>query len=263
MNGILTAEFGVLPSIADLREFMEIVKHWGELLEHDGSMTRTYTYRKPIRVIEQGKTYERTFATDLSGCRANMRVVYSVGVQRLYMLAKYYFVCPELHGLMARVKLAVDRLGILDPAAAWDRVPFSFVVDWFADIGGWLHKNLKPNWYPADVVVTDWAETLIRDTDYSGYLTFTGPDWSKVLSTKDCWYRYEDKLFFKGVFHQYARKRQFPAKLEVDRQSLDSSLRKTWIKTNRIIIGSCLVGQRAQVRYRPGVASRYMKRGKA
>lgn len=263
MNGILTAEFGVLPSIADIRDFIDIVKRWGELLEHDGAMTRTYTYRKPIRVIEQGRVFERSYGSGIPGANVVLHMKYSVGVQRLYMLAKYYFVCPELHGLMARVKLAVDRLGLLDPAAAWDRVPFSFVVDWFADIGGWLHRNLKPNWYPADVVVTDWAETLIRDTDYAGYLTFSGPDMSRALVEREIWHRYEEKLFLKGVFHQYARKRQFPAKLEVDRKSLDSSLRKTWIKTNRIIIGSCLVGQRAKVRYRPGVSSHYSRRGKA
>jgi hypothetical protein len=261
MDGHLAIQFGLLPTLQDLKEFISIVKRWGQLLENAGTTTAFYTYRVPKRIIEEGKTYDVSYNTAIGSCNANLRMRYTVGRTVLCQCTKYYFVCPELHGLMSYVKKAVDRLGLLDPAAAWDRVPFSFVLDWFVDVGGWLHKNLKPKWYPVDIIVTDWAETLIRDTSYVGDLSYSGPKLQDLYS-EDKWYRYGEQQFVQGVIHQYARKRQFPAPLTVDRGSIEANMRKTWLRANRVIIGACLVGQKSRVQYRHYIAGRYIKRAR-
>lgn len=263
MNGDLARRFGLLPTLQDLRDFIAIVKKWGELLEQDGATTGYFTYRRPVREIDRMKTYTRSYNFQDGGCRANLSMTYTTGILRLYMLVKYYFVCPELHGLMARIKKGAHVLGLTGiPEAAWDRVPFSFVVDWFTDLGGWLHRNAKPNWYPVDLIITDWAETLIRDTDYVGHLTFEGPDILKSSTAQDCWHTYTNKEFVKGVIHQYARKRQFPAPLVVSRKNLDLGLKQSFLRVNRVIVGSCLVGQHSKSKYRYYLSGRYIKRAR-
>lgn len=262
MDATLAHKFGYVPSFADLRDFIALVKRWATHLITDGSMTGFYTFRKPIKEIEPGSVFERSYNFQDGNCSANIRMRYQVHALRHYMLVKYYFVCPELHGLLAYVKKAADELGLLDPAAAWDRLKFSFITDWFIDIGGWLHKHLKPHWYPVDLVVSDWAETLIRDTDYVGYITCVGPDTNRINSDRDCWTNYVDKQYVQGVFHQYARKRQFPAPLVVDKRTMEASLRKSLLRVNRIIIGACLVGQGSKVQYRHYLSGRYIKRAR-
>jgi hypothetical protein len=188
-------------------------------------------------------------------------MVYKVGSTFLVQTVKYYFVCPELHGMFQRIKAAADRLGLLDPAAAWDVVPFSFVLDWFVDIGTWLHKNLKPNWYPVDCVISDWAESLFRETTYQGGLTFTGLASSDGLN-QHALQSYTNIPFVSGSIYQSVRKRQFPAKLVVDRSTWEASFRRTFLRANRTIIGCCLVGQRCKPVYRHYLAGRYIKRAR-
>jgi hypothetical protein len=71
----------------------------------------------------------------------------------------YRFTCPELKSWLSRFKQLIDLFGVLDPAALWDVIPFSFVVDWFLDIGRWLHKH-KPRLFSGAVLVKDYCESM-------------------------------------------------------------------------------------------------------
>jgi hypothetical protein len=72
---------------------------------------------------------------------------------------KYRLLCPELTGWLNRLKQFVDLFGVLDPAAVWDVIPWSFVVDWFLPVGRWLHDN-RPRLFPAEFEVLDYCESF-------------------------------------------------------------------------------------------------------
>jgi hypothetical protein len=263
MSSQLAFDYGLKPSLQDLGEFVHLIKKWGSLIDYRNYLTNEiYTAHKPVREIEPPKLYERTFLFHEEGARATLNMRYVVGAKRLYQTTKYYFVAPELHGLLATIKAAADRLGLNDVfAAAWDIVPFSFVIDWVVDIGGWLHKNLKPNWYPVDLVVSDWAESFIRESTYEGDLTYEapGPFGTFYGGTRGP-VSFTKHNFVRGVFNQYARRRQFDKqRLVIVRDSVELRFKRTICRLNRVIDGSCIVGTRAIAKSR-SQPSRYMIR---
>ena len=72
---------------------------------------------------------------------------------------RYRLKCPELVQWLDRFKQFIDAFGLLDPAAIWDIIPWSFVVDWFLPIGSWLHNN-RPRLFPAEFEILDYCESI-------------------------------------------------------------------------------------------------------
>jgi hypothetical protein len=90
---------------------------------------------------------------------------------------KYHFTCPELKGTTARLRQFVDAFGVFDPAALWDIVPWSFVIDWMVGIGPWLHKH-KPQFFPATLNIDDYCETVRVEYLVEWYVTYNGCSFS-------------------------------------------------------------------------------------
>lgn len=72
---------------------------------------------------------------------------------------RYRLRCPELTQWLDRFKQFIDVFGLLDPAAIWDVIPWSFAVDWFLPIGRWLHNN-RPRLFPAEFEILDYCESI-------------------------------------------------------------------------------------------------------
>lgn len=72
----------------------------------------------------------------------------------------YRLKCPELKSWLSRLKQFIDAFGVLDPAALWDAVGFSFLVDWFLPVGSWLHKWGKPRLFQGSIEVVDYCESM-------------------------------------------------------------------------------------------------------
>ncbi len=48
---------------------------------------------------------------------------------------------PELETMEGILRVYLDVLGFeLNPRIIWDAIPFTFVLDWFFDVGGWLNR---------------------------------------------------------------------------------------------------------------------------
>ncbi len=48
---------------------------------------------------------------------------------------------PELRTMEGVLRVYLDALGFeLNPRIIWDAIPFSFVLDWFFDVGGWCNR---------------------------------------------------------------------------------------------------------------------------
>jgi len=237
-NDHLAIQFGLLPTIADLREFLAIVTKWGRKYTDLGTeFTEGFrVFGDKIPLIPSFKVRHTVYA---DGFGYPLRATVDLGVDSpvLYSAARYYFVCPELTGILNRIKQFVDQAGLLDPAALWDVIPWSFIIDWFFDIGPWIHKNLKPQLLPADVVLCDWCESIGRRINVKVTAHIREPV-PLAPGEPD---RETDVVICTGYITQYARKRQFPASLIVNSKQIE--LQKSIVTIRRTLIGSALVVQ--------------------
>lgn len=229
----LAVQYGWLPTIAGLQEFGNLVMEWymSELLRHS-RFGKTRTYHGPEKVVKFGnvESHKLRFLTAGAGYSyANARVISGPLVSR--QTVKYYFVCPELTNLTGKLKLICDRLGLLEPSALWDVIPFSFVVDWFYDVSKLLHSK-KPRMLPVTPVIADWGESLSREIQVEINLNYTG---SIVLWTPEI-VRSNERLCTCWVY-QRARRRQFPVPLS----TIEKSLIGRGVTLRRAINGSAIV----------------------
>lgn len=237
-NDHLAVQFGLLPTIQDLRDFVEVIWRWGDKYSKlNDRFTKGFRHHAPKRIVGGSQVTETIHTANLQfGGQVTIRTVCSIQPTGLHATAHYYFVCPELSGFLSRIKQFVDSLGILDPQAIWDVIPFSFIVDWFYSIGPWIHKNLKPQLFPADIVIYDWCESLGREVYIDVYASYSGidPD-SGAASPKTT-------QIWAGTLRQYARKRQFPSSLTVDTSPI--KLSESIVTIKRTLIGTALALQK-------------------
>jgi hypothetical protein len=60
---------------------------------------------------------------------------------------KYSYYLPFVSELQAQMRAYADAFGLTwDPQIIWDAIPFSFVVDWVFDVGGWLNAAFSHSW---------------------------------------------------------------------------------------------------------------------
>lgn len=77
-----------------------------------------------------------------------------------YVLTVKYAYSIPIPEPMARVSAFLDKIGgILNPATVWQRIPFSFIVDWFVDVDSYL-RNLRIDQLPVDIVIEGATESL-------------------------------------------------------------------------------------------------------
>lgn len=70
-----------------------------------------------------------------------------------------------------------DQLGLINPATIlWEKVPFSFVVDWFVNVGDFLNSFTDfagmQFIYPHRTVFTQWRQSFSSTTDYNINATY-------------------------------------------------------------------------------------------
>jgi hypothetical protein len=246
----LAVVYGLLPTIADLREFSQTALKWydtwvkkthtfGTLRTWKGRVVLKGTSEEPtvtrLRFLAYGSAYHYADATCASGEYV------------LHQTLKYFFVCPELTDRMNAIKALIDASGVLDPAALWDRIPFSFVIDWFVNVSKALH-GLKPRFLPVTLVVADWAESLYRKTDVLVELDYVGTTVYGSDSPR------RDRLVLAKVLQQ-ARRRHSPARPTID----PGGILGNGLSVSRILNGTCVIVGRS-VRQGNPKGGRYRKR---
>jgi len=175
----LAVSFGLLPTIQDFQQFFKIIKTWTDMydkLEKDAVRKRYWRRRPPADLRRFVQTRQFDGSTTISSHEVSnygISTVCKTRVQRAlhHSTASFSYLCPEFHGFLARLRQFVDAFGILDPAAIWDAIPFSFLVDWFLGIGNWLHKN-RPRAFPCDVVIHDYCESVSLNVYHLWYASY-------------------------------------------------------------------------------------------
>jgi hypothetical protein len=88
----------------------------------------------------------------------------------------YKYNVPEMKGLIARAAQLADSFGVsMDPSIIWDTIPYSFVVDWFYNVGEWLHRQRK-DWVNAQFSYREFGASaklsVIRQVFFHSYPPF-------------------------------------------------------------------------------------------
>jgi hypothetical protein len=246
-DSYLAYQFGLKPTIADIRDLITIIRRWASHVSDAGGVIGgVYTSLEPIKAHREERTTHQFYFSDFDvNLTGQFTITSSI---QLHATAKFYFVSPLLADLLSHFKKVVDQLGVLDPTVLWDVLPWSFVVDWVADVTGWIHRNLKPQLIPCDLVVCDWGESLHNVSTITGLLNFPG-----VLDLQDN-AEVEVSLPLEGAVFSTARKRQFPRPLQVKREFDFFQKSSSIVTLRRCWLGAALVTQRRKVvpRFQPG-----------
>lgn len=248
----LANQYGILPTLEDLREFADLVLKWYNMwIKETQKVGDLRTYHGPLQAWKKNRSsFSVPLRFDTFGAsHGTGNASVTLGNIMSSLTVKYYFICPELTNLMSALKLVVDQLGIFDPAALWDLVPFSFVIDWFLDVSKLLHSR-RPRLFPVTLVIADWAEGLICeshvdvDIDYLGTTDFTVFE-SNIVG---------ERLFSCKVL-QRVRRRQFPHPLQID----TTNMLGHGLTIRRIINGLAIIVGKS-VRGGSNKGTRYRKR---
>lgn len=95
------------------------------------------------------------------------RQEYSQPTCRLTATMRYNYTLPaSVSSMEGRIRSYLDILGVnANPAIIWNAIPFSFVVDWFVNIGGFLERIRVDNIY-ATTTVTQLCASARAERNY-------------------------------------------------------------------------------------------------
>jgi hypothetical protein len=97
-------------------------------------------------------TFVESVEADIQIHRSLKQLVYSA-------TATFHYEIPQ-QGSLAYLLAAMDRFGInVSPSDWWEVVPFSFVVDWFYDVGRLLERLDFTN-LPSKIVIHDFCDSI-------------------------------------------------------------------------------------------------------
>lgn len=175
----LSANFGWLPFISDLKEMFErlmnLRKTVTEFIDNSSKLL-TYHFRRSIDPLDIKESdfwlpssgYLETYVPNESYV---MSGIYSVGVnyqrrkeaQVEYHATAYFHYNVPYQGTFAKIFAALDRFGFnVSLSDVWEIVPFSFVVDWFLDIQS-LIETLDFTNVPVQIVIHDFCDSISFD----------------------------------------------------------------------------------------------------
>jgi hypothetical protein len=242
----LAVQFGVIPTVADIQGLATLLKKWKLIYDaRNEILHKRYTWRRETprdvekEVLPLPAEYRFSVLVDgLFPVTLHAKDVLSLKHCRSL---QYFFTCPEFQGFTARLRQFIDVLGVFDPAALWDVIPFSFVMDWVYHIGNWLHRN-RPVLFPAEVWVSQYMESIKITTKRRWEMTWNEPLLGITIPTGDLPYKVsflDDIMSFETT--AYLRRRFQPPPVET---KLRSPRPGSMLNLTRIAISASLANQR-------------------
>ena len=136
---------------------------------------------------------------------------------------------PDLGLLSNRLKAMLDSLGVRpDASILWNAIPFSFIVDWFFDVGGWL-ESLSSDNLEIPVHIDDFCHSI--KVDYSVELHMQR---KYDYPVQGLLYTDLQKVLMRNVSH-YERRRAVPA------THLNTAVQRGPLSLNKIALGASLI----------------------
>jgi hypothetical protein len=139
-SGYLAWKFGVSPILSDLMSVHRYLPHMRDDMErwHKGEKYR-YSASAPLSTnFGDGNDYIGNFGSVIIDRRQSFGQVISPPSVRYVLVVK-----PRVKyhtSLFASMDAFMSRFASSPASLAWEKIPFSFVVDWFVDLRGVLRK---------------------------------------------------------------------------------------------------------------------------
>lgn len=155
----LNVEFGWSPLVSDIKKFLHAVKDADRILAGYRGQANTWSSRRLALPTESKSAFEPSASGQAAPTNANkgwQGSVFQSCRKEVWFAGLYRYYLPLGDDLISRMerykKYANKLLGVrLDPVVLWETAPWSWAVDWFADVGQIIQSvsNMGPD---ADVV---------------------------------------------------------------------------------------------------------------
>jgi hypothetical protein len=151
------------------KRFLEGANQWRSITTNNVGNAQTSVLLDsatvPFPMVESSGALDTAFRLE----------TYAEGESRCTLV--YSYTVPEMRGFLARLAQLSDSFGVgLDPSIIWDAIPFTFVVDWFFNVGEWLH-NQRHDWVNAEVTYHQYGNSAKQTISrYLYWIRPTGPD---------------------------------------------------------------------------------------
>jgi len=177
-NANISYQFGISNLMRDTSQFLQVLQTWRS---HYDQVEATFGIPNNIHMdvvvvpeYRKSRSFTGVVFAPQKEFYINCNVTSSLAV--LHRTVQYTVTAPEFKSAFARLQQLTDSLGVLDLSAVWDSVvPFSFILDWFFNIREWLHRNMRPRLYPADITVLDYCESFHLKTAAEFTTTYYSP----------------------------------------------------------------------------------------
>jgi hypothetical protein len=151
--GHLTWSFGVKPFLSDVKKVYQILGNYEDILSNFLSKRGKPQKRHFSKVFEDD-TSSRTVASYLSDW-ATYESSHRKGLLTATM--HYTYDCPDIKTRRDKIRALRALLGLrLTAANVWEGIPFSFVVDWFLQVGKFIERT-NTDLFPVTLTVVDYC----------------------------------------------------------------------------------------------------------
>lgn len=173
----LNWSFGWAPFVGDLEAIKDIFvgiinkcKQWQQM--------ENFILKRSKKFPSLGGTVSGTFAHNSTWtCHWTATRTCTVSAHLRFKLLRI----PKLEETLTVMRVYLDALGFeLNPKIVWDAIPFTFVIDWFFDVGGWLQRH-KYDTLELPVMLVDSCLQCKEDLTITYYSTDTSTAYSPTL----------------------------------------------------------------------------------
>jgi hypothetical protein len=227
VNAHLLISFGWIPFLDDVKRVAGALENFRKKvrkLQEEAGKPLKHHYR---RYLDIGTLPGDTTISVDDGYGSWYRKVSWTERPRYCATLDYSYVMPDMSSMLNQLRGFLDTLGVqLNASIVWNAIPYSFVVDWFFNVGEWMNQlrvdNLK---IPA--VVTAFCHSVKYEYKTT-YVFRPNPDFSPNEENIEC------AKWTRSLYH---RRKDIPSTGLVDWQFKLPG-------PKQLLLGASLTGQR-------------------
>lgn len=225
----LGLQFGLIPFVSDVQALVNALRSFQKRLKELQKAANKPITRHYRRGLDVFKLPSDAVLGSTGGPLRCWRIARWEEPPMYTATVRYRYQMPDLGLLSNRIKAMLDSLGVRpDASILWNAIPFSFIVDWFFDVGGWL-ESLSSDNLDIPVHIDDFCHSI--KVDYTIELHMQR---KYDYPVNGALYTDLHKVLMKNISH-YERRRAIPS------THLDTAVQRGPLSTNKIVLGTSLI----------------------
>lgn len=171
----LAYQFAVRPAISDAKKIANLLEGWrslvSDLIRQAGVLQRRH-YGRPVDLFTLPAATTRASYTHQNMATTVVSRHEFISRPKYHATMLFTYDAVALQGLLGKLDGLIHAFGVNRVASiVWEAIPFSFVVDWFVNVGDML-ANLEDRLLdPLPVIIHDFSHSL--KYEYQTRLEFT------------------------------------------------------------------------------------------